>query len=108
MNTKLRTEAKYDFFKLMNNVCFGRIMENIRKNRDIKLVATNRRRNYLVLEPNYHATKFIRSRNEKKKKTRVKMNKPVDIDLSILEISKTLTYEFWYDSIKLHCQKRQK
>ena len=45
---------------------------------------------------------------KKKKKTRVKMNKPVDIDLSILEISKTLTYEFWYDSIKLHCQKRQK
>ena len=67
MNTRLRTEAKYEFFKLMNNVCFGRIMENIRKNRDIKLVATNRRRNYLVLEPNYHATKFIRSRNEKTK-----------------------------------------
>ena len=60
-NTKLRTEAKNDFkkylFKLMNNFVFGKTMENVKKHRDIKLVATDKRRNQLLSEPNYHITK---------------------------------------------------
>ena len=60
-NTKLITKEKYDFekylFKLMNNAVFQKTMENVRKHRDIKLVTTNKRRNYLALEPNYHTTK---------------------------------------------------
>ena len=60
-NTKLITKEKYDFekylFKLMNNAVFQKTMENVRKHRDIKLVTTNKRRNYLGLEPNYHTTK---------------------------------------------------
>ena len=63
MNTKLRTETKSDFekdfFKLMNNAAFGKNIENVRKNRDIKLITTNRRRNYLVSEPNYYRTKWF-------------------------------------------------
>ena len=63
MNTDLRKKAKMilkkNFFKLMNNAVFGKTMENVRKNRDIKVVATERRRNYLVPEPNYHPTKFF-------------------------------------------------
>ena len=43
----------------MNNSVFGKTMENVRKQRDIKLVTTNKRRNQLVLEPNYHATNFF-------------------------------------------------
>ena len=63
MNTDLRKKAKNDFekdsFKLMNNAVFGKTIENVRKHRDIKLVTTERRRNYLVSEPNYHTTKFF-------------------------------------------------
>ena len=43
----------------MNDAVFGKNMENVRKHRDIKLVATERRRNYLVSEPNYHTTNFF-------------------------------------------------
>ena len=63
MNTDLRKKAKNDFekdfFKLMNNAVFGKTIENVRKHRDIKLVTTDRRRNYLVSEPNYRTTKFF-------------------------------------------------
>ena len=106
MNTKLRKEAKKDFekdfFKLMNNTVFGKTMENVRKHRDIKLVATDKRRNQLVPEPNYHATKWF-SENLlaiEMRKTKVKMNKPVYLGISILDIRKTLMYEFWDDYIK--------
>ena len=46
-----------DFSKLMNNAVFRKTMQNVRKHRDIKLVRTERRKNYLVSEPNYHTTK---------------------------------------------------
>ena len=63
INTGLRKNAKNDFEKdfsqLMNNPGFGKTMGNVRKHRDIKLVSTERRRNYLVSKPNYHATKFF-------------------------------------------------
>ena len=61
MNTKLRTEAKNDFekdfFKLLNNAFFRKTLGNVRIHRDIKLATTNKRRYYLVSEPNYHTTK---------------------------------------------------
>ena len=58
-----KKKAKYnfekDFFKLMNNVTFGETIENVRKKKGIKLLTTERRKNYLVSEPNYHTTKFF-------------------------------------------------
>ena len=106
VNTELRKQAKNDFekdfFKLMNNSAFGKTMENVKKHRDIKLVTTDKRGNQLVSEPNYHTTKWF-SENLlaiKMKKIKVKMNKPVYLGLSILEISKTLMYEFWYECMK--------
>ena len=62
MKTNIK-KAKYDFekdfFKLTNNAVFEKTMENVRKHGDIKFVTTERRRNYLVLEPNYHTTNFF-------------------------------------------------
>ena len=106
MNTKLRKEAKNDFekdfFKLMNNAVFGKTMENVRKQRDIKLVTTDKRRNQLTSEPNYHTTKYFSGNLMaiEMKKIKLKMNKPIYLGMSILDISKTLMYEFWYDYIK--------
>ena len=86
----------------MNNSVFGKTMENVRKHRDIKLITTDKPRDQLFSEPNYHTTKYL-SENllaVVMKKIKVKMNKPVYLGLSILEISKTLTYEIWYDYVK--------
>ena len=47
------------FFKLINNAVFGKTMKNVRKHRDIKLITTDKRRYQLVLEPNYHTTKYF-------------------------------------------------
>ena len=105
MNTKLRKEAKNeiekDFFKLMNNAVFGKTMENIKEHRDIRLVATDKKPR-LVPEPNYHTTKYFSEKllAIKMKKTKLKMNKLVYLGMSVLDISKTLMYEFWYDYIK--------
>ena len=101
MNTKLRTEAKNDFekdfFKLMNNAVFRKTMEKIRKHRDIKLVTTDKRRNQLASEPNCHKIKYFSESVMaiEIKKTKLKMNNPAYLSMSILDISKTLMYEFW-------------
>ena len=106
MNADLRKKAKNDFekyfFKLMNNAVFGKTMENVRKHRDIKLVTTERRRNYLVSEPNYQTKKFFTENllAIEMKKTEILINKPVCLELSILELSKILMYEFWYGYVK--------
>ena len=63
MNNKLRTEAKNDFekdlLKLINNSVSGKTMKNVRKHRYFKLVTTDKRRNQLVSEPNYHTKKWF-------------------------------------------------
>ena len=94
----------------MNNAVFGKTMENVRKHRDIKLVTTDKRRNQLASEPNYHTTKYF-SENlmaVEIKKSKVKLYKPIYLGMSILDISKTLMYEFWYDYTKLKYGDRTK
>ena len=105
MNTELRKIAKNDFekdfFKLMNNMVFGKTMENVRKHR-YKLVITDKKRSKLVSEPNYHTMNYISEDLSiiGMKITKVKMNKPIYLEWRILEISKLLMHEFWYDYIK--------
>ena len=86
----------------MNNAVFGKTTENVRKHRDIKLVTTERRKNYLVSEPSYHTTKFFTKSMLaiEMRKTEILMNKPVCLGPSILELSTIKMYEFWYDFVK--------
>ena len=106
MNTEFRKNAKNEFeknfFKLMNNSVFGKTMENVRNHRDIKLVTSEKRRKRLVSQPNYHSCKKFSDHLMaiEMKKTIVKMNKPLFLGASILDISKTLMYKFWYDYFK--------
>ena len=104
INTKLRQTVKNnfgkDFFKLMNNAVFGKTLENMRKHRNFKLATTERRRNYLVSEPNYHTTKFFTENvlAIEIRITQILMNKPVY--LALLDLSKTVIYKFWFDYVK--------
>ena len=100
MNADLRKKAKNnfekEFFKLLNTAIFRKTMESARKHRDIKLATTERRRNYLVSEPNYHTTKLITENllAIEMKKTEILINKPVHLGLSMLELSKILMHDF--------------
>ena len=102
-NTKLRKKTKNnferDFFKLINNPVFGKTIAKVRKQRNIEFVKTERRRNYVVSEPNYHTTKFSTENSLaiKMRKTELLTNKPLYLGLSILDLCKTVIYEFWYD-----------
>ena len=105
-NTKLRTEAKNDFekdfHKLMNNAVFGKTMENIRKHRDIKLV--NNEEAYLktVMKPNFKSGTLFGPNlmGCEMGKIKVVMNKPVYLGQAILDLSKTVMYEFHNNYMK--------
>ena len=94
----------------MNNSVFGKPMENVRKHRNIKLVITDKKRNQLASKLNYHTTRYFSETlmATEMKKTKVKMNKPIYLGISVLDISKTLMYGFWYDYIKPQYQDRTK
>ena len=102
-NTRLRTAAKNDlekdFYKLMNNSVFGKTMENIRKHRNIKLA--NNEEEYLknVMKPNFKSGTLLGPdlMGCEMGKVRVVMNKPVYLGQAILDLSKTIMYEFHYD-----------
>ena len=106
-NTNLRAKAKNnfekDFFKLMNNSVFGKTMENIRNRVDVKLVNTKEKLRKLIAKPNLKSPPKIFSENlvsVHMKKTSLTMNKPVYLGMCILDLSKTIMYDFHYNYIK--------
>ena len=112
-NTELRQKSKNNFEKdsfKMIKFFFGKTMENVRTHWDIKLMATERKRNYIVSDPNYHTTKFFTEHllATEIKKTEILMNKPVNLGLSILELSKLLMYEFWHNYVRPKYLKKPK
>ena len=105
-NTQKRTNAKNsfekDFFKLMNNSVFGKTMENIRKRVDVRLVTSKEKLLKLTAKPTYVSSKIF---NENlvavhKIKETLTMNRPAFVGACILDLSKTLIYDFHYNYIK--------
>ena len=105
-NTEKRKSAKNDFekdfFKLMNNSVFGKTMENIRKRVDVRLVTDENKLLKLASKPTYVSSKIF---NENlvavhKIKETLTLNRPAYVGMCILDLSKTLMYDFHYNYIK--------
>ena len=105
MNTDLRKIAKKDFekdfFKSMNNAVFGKTMENVGKQRCKNCCNIKKKELFSIRTKLCYRTFFKELLLAiEMKTTEILTNKPVYLGLSILELSKTLMYEFWYDYVK--------
>ena len=102
-NIEFRMKASKGFEKdYYSNSFYGKTIENVRNHRDIRLVNTDHERSKLASEPNYHGTKHISEDLliMKMKQREVSMNKPIYLGQAILDYSKMLMYEFWYDYLQ--------
>ena len=114
LNTTLRAKAnnefEKDFFKLMNNSVFGKTMENIRNRVDVRLVNDKRMAKKLAAKPNFkHCTIFDENLVAiHMKKTKLVFDKPVYLGMCILDLSKTLMYDFHYNCIKTKYETKAK
>ena len=110
LNTELRKQAKStfekDFYKLMNNSVFGKTMENLRKRVDIKLVKTdgseNEKLRKLIAKPVFNRRiKFSDDLSAiHVNKTSLRLNKPIYVGFSVLDLSKHLMYDWYYNNLK--------
>ena len=106
VNTALRTKAandfEKDFFKLMNNSVFGKTMENIENRVDIRLITDQKDLVKLVAKPNYDRCTIFDENliAVHMKRTKLMYNKPIYLGMCILDLSKTLMYDFHYNYIK--------
>ena len=105
-NTEKRKHARNpfekDFFKLMNNSVFGKTMENLQKRVDVRLVTNEKKLLKLTSKPTYVSSKIL---NENlvavhKIKETLTLNRPANVGMCILDLSKTLMYNFHYNYIK--------
>ena len=106
LNIELREKATNDFekyfFKMICNAVFGKTIQNVRSEKDIKLVTTDTHRNKLVSQPNFYSSKWF-SNNllaMEMKKVKVRINKPIYLGMSILDFGKIPIYEFWYNYLR--------
>ena len=105
-NTKMRSQAKNsfekDFFKLMNNSVFGKTMENLRKRSNIKLVSDPQETVKSASRPTYLSHKIFHENlvAVNIKPVKIRLDKPSYVGMYILDLSKTLMYDFHYNYIK--------
>ena len=99
---KGNNDFEKDYYKLLNKSFYGKTMENVRNHKDIRLVNNENKRSKLASEPNYHGTTYISEDLliMEMKHREVYMNKPLYLGQAILDYSKMLMYEFWYDYLQ--------
>ncbi|XP_046666612.1 uncharacterized protein LOC124358355 [Homalodisca vitripennis] len=106
LNTQMRTQARNefekDFFKLMNNSVFGKTMENIRNRVDIRLATKDEQVDKWTAQPNFKSRTIFTEQLAAvhMSKTKLMFNKAIYVGMSILDVSKTLMYDFHYNVIK--------
>ena len=105
-NTEKRKNARNDFekdiFKLLNNAVFGKTMEDKRKHLDFEIVSDERRFLKCVNNPSFKHSHIINENlvGVEKRKPKLKLDKPIFIGMSILDLSKQHMYKFHYDVMK--------
>ena len=108
LNTELRTKAtsnfEKDLFKLMNNSVYGKTMENLRKRVDVKLVRANEddRLRRLIASPSYARANIFDDNLAaiQMHKSRLVLNRPVYVGMCVLDLSKHLMYDFYYNQLQ--------
>ena len=114
LNTNLRAKAKNEFekefFKLMNNSVYGKTIESLRKRVNISLINSKKKAKKLIAKPNFKKYTIF-SENFcaiEMGKTQIYFNKPVYLGMCILDLSKTLMYDFHYNYIQSKYDERAK
>ncbi|WP_375668132.1 hypothetical protein, partial [Bartonella sp. CL48QHWL] len=97
-----KTDFEKDFFKLMNNSFYGKTCENIRNRIDIELVTDGERAKNVMANPRFSSISIFEEQNAaiSMRKTSMKFNKPIYIGATVLELSKLLMYEFYYEVLQ--------
>ncbi|CAI6349661.1 unnamed protein product [Macrosiphum euphorbiae] len=108
LNTEMRKKARNafekDFFKFMNNAVFGKTMESKRKQLKIELVSCERRLQKCINKTTFkHCTNYNENLNAVALENKIiKFDKPIYIGFSVLDISKTLMYDYHYNVMQKH------
>ncbi|XP_060860185.1 LOW QUALITY PROTEIN: uncharacterized protein LOC132937380 [Metopolophium dirhodum] len=104
MRKKARNDFEKDFFKLMNNAVFGKTMQSKRKEMKMELVSCERRLQKLINKSTFkHCTNYNENLNAVALENKIiKFDKPIYIGFAVLDVSKTLMYEYHYDVMQRH------
>jgi len=102
MRKDAKNSFEKEFFKLMNNSVFGETMENLRKRCNVQLVTDSEMLNKLTSKPTYVGHKIFHENlvGVNMKKERIKLDKPSYVGMCILDLSKTLMYDFHYNYVR--------
>ena len=103
MRARAKNEFEKSFFKLMNNAMFGKTMENLRKRRNIELITKEEQLRKRVIQPSFKDFKIFHENliSIERRKTTIKLNRPIYIGFCVLDLSKVLMYNFHYLHIKI-------
>jgi hypothetical protein len=99
---KVKSKSEKNFFKLMNNAVFGKTMENVRNRVDLRMATSKKQINNLARKTNYQSFNIISENltSVRMRRSVVMLDKPIYLGAVILDLSKIVMYDFWYNYIK--------